>query len=152
MIKVTLDDNLVQCEREAFPKLFPLVDLTQDLGAARAVISAASRFFWLDTRRLQFSGRVRKLHEGEADVFYVQLWDKEKVYRSVGFRNLGFTGILHVELDESEEEESIASCFSQDVIGQMCRGVDAFPPSYAESCLCYVADGVLEFEAPYLED
>lgn len=156
MIEVTLGKNLVVSERPSFPVLHPLRDLTEDLTAARAAITAAIRFFWLDPRHITFSGFARKLDrfDGETGAFgpcfYVQLWEEGLLLRTVAFRGLGYVGTLHVELPKGEKpfEEDMDA---HDLIGALCRGgAEDLPEHYARQVIGYVDEGRLELSFPYL--
>jgi hypothetical protein len=155
MIEVTLGKNLVVSERPTFPFLHPLKDLTEDLPAARTVITAARRFFWLDTRHTSFSGFARKLDRFDGDpgpfgpCFYVQLWENNVLLRTVAFRNIGYIGILHIELPTGEKpfEEDADS---NDLIGAMCKDVPGVPETYAREVIGYVDEGRLELTLPYV--
>lgn len=151
MIEVTLDKNLVSSERPTFPVLHPLVDLTQDLTAARAVIAAAVRFFWLP-RQASYSGHARKLDSFDGETgsfgpcFYVQVWEKGELLRTVGFRNLGYVGVLHVDIPEGEPFNNDSY---NDLIGDLCRDVPGVCDDYARGCIGYVDEGRLEIAVPY---
>jgi len=152
VIEVTLGKNLVTCERPTFPVLHPLVDLTEDLAAARTVISAAARFFWLH-REPVYSGVARKLdsYDGETGPFgpcyYVQLWQDGRLLRTVAFRNIGYVGVLHVDLTG---EEPFRDDPYHDVIGTLCEGAPSLPEGYAEKVIGYVSGGQLEIAVPYV--
>ncbi len=147
MIEVTLGNNLVACERPTFPVLHPLIDLTQDLAAARAAILAAEKFFrpFDDCTYSGWCRRVTAL-DGKGGpwgpVFYIQLWSGDKVYRTMGVRDLAYTGILHVQLPNNcNPDEAI----DRDVIGDACR---SFNPVLAETCVAYIHSAGIDLAIP----
>jgi len=148
MIEITVGSNLVVCERQSFPVLHPLKDLTEDLGAARKLITLADRFFCLDNA-IQYSGYARKLddYDGQTGPFgpsvYVQLWERDKLYRTVAFRDVGYVGVLHAC---HTGDSPISDVLDQDLIGDACNAIDG---GLAERVVGYVADGRLEIAVPY---
>lgn len=92
--------NIVPCRREAWPRLRPLIDLTRNVTVARKLTEELWRFFQFKPELLYFSGYAQPSEDPEA-IFYVQLWEGGELYRSVGFKDLGYVGILHVEPNES---------------------------------------------------
>ncbi len=153
MIEVTLNKNIVPCRHAAWPVLHPLVDLTEDPIAARRAIYAAERFFLLSPD-VHYSGYARRVdaYDGEpghaGPCFYVQVWHHDRLYRSVGFRNFGYMGILHVEIQSEDVTESI----DRDLIGAMIRSLDGFQgitPDQAVTTLAFVCENRLEIAVPY---
>ena len=157
MLEVTLDENLIECERESWPKLHPLIDLTQNIDIAKRVALFAERFFRLSLG-VVYSGYARPVDATDGLVgprgplFYIQLWHGEKLCRTVGFRDTGYIGILHVDLPE---DESFDDSVDMDLIGDLCKGIEKnrpLPEGFAESCIGYVTDGSLEFTLPNMAD
>jgi len=157
MLEITLDENLIECERGSWPKLHPLIDLSQNIDIAKRVALIAERFFRLSLG-VVFSGYARPVDETDGNpgskgpVFYIQVWHGEKLCRTVGFRDTGYVGILHVDLPEEQE---FGDSVDMDLIGDLCKGIEKnrpLPDGYAESCIGYVTDGRLEFVLPNLSD
>ena len=94
--------NVVPCVRDAWPDLDPFFDLSQNFEAARAIFEAIDPFFRFEAGESKFSGYARRTspRDGKGPShFYVQIWeDEETLYRTVGFRGIGYQGILHVEM------------------------------------------------------
>jgi len=95
----TLFYNIVPCKREAWPRLAPLTDLTQNVTIARDIVEKTGRFFKYKPDCAYFSGYAQRTDDPYA-TFYVQLWDDDHLFRTLAFKNLGYAGILHVEPDE----------------------------------------------------
>jgi len=153
MIDVTPNDNLFLCERHAWPVHRPFLDLTKDLNLARRLIHIAESFFLLGTEA-GYSGWFREVspYDGKPDakgpVFYIQVWHGNVAYRTVGYRNIGYIGILHIQIEEGKIEDEM----NRDYIGDACKGVDAnvrLPEGYAEECVAYVDDGMVEIAFPH---
>jgi hypothetical protein len=148
MIEITVGSNLVQNERESFPALHPLRDLSEDLVAARKLITLVDRFFLLDPC-VTYSGMVRKLddYDGQTGAYgpyiYAQVWNGDKLHRTVAFKDVGYVGIVHVQ---SPEDDSISDNMDRDLIGNACNAIE---DGLAESVIGYVADGRLELAIPY---
>jgi len=98
--------NLVRCQREAFPRLLPLADLTQQTQTLRELAEIIQPFFnFYYTPWPVYSGFVRKVvrQDGANPLLYVQLWDEGRVVRSVAFRNIGFVGVLNIDYPDDQE-------------------------------------------------
>lgn len=156
MIKITLGTNLIACERPTFPALHPLFDLADNLTAARTLIVAVDRFFSIDLDEVRMSGYARKHDSYDGDpgdvgpAFYAQIWHGDKVYRTAAFRNLGYTGILHIEIPAETDPKD---AFDFDMIGDMCNAHELLrEDGYAERCIGYVGDGKLTITVPQSYD
>lgn len=109
MVKITLNDNLVPCEREPWALGRPAHDLTNNIVAAERFASIAIRFFGLRRGSVRFSGFVSPGNQG----LHIKVWEGERIYRSVKFRNHKYSGVLHV----LPKEGLIQHCLGQDLIG-----------------------------------
>lgn len=98
MAKVTLNDDLVPCARPIRASL--AIDLTENLYLANRFVRTATQFFWLKKDTCLFSGYVS---DGQ-DHFVVELWHKEKRYRTIRFQGLGYAGMLYIDVKTSFPE------------------------------------------------
>lgn len=88
------------CKRPAFPELRALQDLTDDEEMAGAVIRIADSFFALNDKYTVYSGyaRATDAKDGARACLYAQVWVDDRLRRSVAFRNVGYVGILHIDI------------------------------------------------------
>jgi len=153
VIDVTPNDNLVTCERPAWPDHRPFIDLTTNLNLARKIINTAFYFFLFGTG-VKYSGYARQVtaQDGEMpfedDVFYVQVWEGERLHRTVGYRHFGYVGTLHAEIKEGQLRAEI----DRDYIGDACKGIEAnisLPINYASKCIAYVEGDLVQISFPH---
>lgn len=111
MVKVTLNDNLVPCEREPWALGRPAHDLTNNIVPAEQFIAAAIKFFAFRRGSVRYSGHISPGNKG----LQVKVWDGEQLYRTIRFRSRNFTGILHVVPVNGH----ISHCLGHDAIGDI---------------------------------
>jgi hypothetical protein len=88
------------CKRPAFPELRALKDLADDEEMATAVIRITDSFFYLNDKYTVYSGyaRVTDAKDSARACLYAQVWVDDRLRRSVAFRNVGYVGILHIDI------------------------------------------------------
>jgi hypothetical protein len=111
MIKVTPNDNLVPCPCE-WTRVHPYSDLTYNVLHARRLIRYAMLTLQLKKEHVVFSGYIRE----NPDLFFrIELHHQGLPYRSVVLSELGYAGLLRVELTSETAEEA----FHFDVLGSL---------------------------------
>ena len=97
MAKVTLNKDLVPYSRRlpANPKLNVCQDLTHNYLLACKLIRAVNVLFQMRKGTAVYSGYV---YAREGGRFAIKLMHKDHLLRIVVLRNLGYAGVLHVEL------------------------------------------------------
>jgi len=108
MAKVTLNEDLVPCSRPIRASLS--IDFTENLYLANRFVRTATQCFWLKQGSCVFSGYVC---DG-GDSFVVEVWFKDKRYRSVKFQGLGYAGMLYVDV-----QTSLSDALGQDLLGDL---------------------------------
>lgn len=108
MAKLTPEVNLFRCQRTLPTTAQDLVD---NFPLAKKLALTATKIFWIKTGAASFSGYTYP--EGRA--FSIQLWHEERLYRIVRFPNLGYSGVLHVELNTNTIGDAIGCDFLGDL-------------------------------------
>jgi|GEM_PF-5435526 len=97
MVKVTLNENLVPCAREKWVNGNPYSDLVHNVLHARKLIRLASQIFQLQRGKATFSGYINEHKAGSYDI---KLWHGEVSLHSLSLHDLGYSGVLHVDLND----------------------------------------------------
>jgi hypothetical protein len=111
MSKLTLNENLVPCEREPWACDRFAHDLTNNLTSAEIFANIATKFFALRKGSVRFSGYVRKGNDG----LQIKVWDGQQLYRTIRYRNIRFSAVLHVVA----KTDYIKNCLGDDTIGDL---------------------------------
>jgi hypothetical protein len=143
---------VVPCRLPAWPASQPLFDLTRDGDAAHGLFATVQPFFRFKAGEARFSGYAGKLrpdHDPFDPCFYVQIWNGERVYRTVAFKGLGYWGILHVDLLRPDRAIRIKD---DDPVSMVWNGLDNWTNldlPFLKGQIWYVEGDTLKVDIPW---
>jgi len=123
---------------------------------AQRIADKIGPFFRLVPDAFVISGHAREidLRDGKpglhGPLLYVQFWNGERLCRTAAFRNVGFVGVVHVEV--RDDSYRIGDTLDQDVIACVHYGLTQtrfIGPGYESSSVCYVDGDDFVIRAPW---
>jgi len=132
-----------------------MYDLAENVEMAKKILEPIHRFFDFSWSLSRFSGFAREAKPGGPEagpLFYVQFWTKrQKIWRSVEFRNIGYTGVLHVE-GIDEEDCDVDYTIGIDFVAELVQAIGEFrllPNAYEETCIPTVEGNQILLPIPW---
>jgi hypothetical protein len=122
-----------------------LTDLSEDPELSKAVFNEINRVILLTEGVANISGYAR---QGIEAFLYVQVWDQEELLRTLAFQDVGYAGIVHLDLIRPENGEKL---YEGDLLADIFHDMDEYfslSDWTLRNRIWVVKGGNLQFEIP----